>query len=202
MKRINFGLSVVLASIYLTGYAYADAAPALESVTVNLDLDIVAVVCGPHASCPINITKGKTNAIGDTVIIDVRKLPKTSLIPEGKTAIEEEQFQWLPLPPKGGIKVYSFIPSEGELADKTIYLAFDDVVSRPGSRLGGKTFIRILRQVEGDAPDKWLEAGELEGFSRPTKWPFTLMPDGTLVTIYGKDKRRVEFKLGKKMLGS
>lgn len=196
MKRIN--ILAVIASFYLVGCVKAEIA----KEEWNIDATLVVTTCtGANANCPVTIQKGKINAIGEAVYIDLGKEPVTSLIPKGQKVIENEQTALLDLPAKGKVKIYSFVPSEGELAGQLIYVALDDVETGRG-RLAGKTFIRILRQLKGDKPDQWLEAGMLVGPNRPSKWLFTLKPDGTLVTFAGKDKTEIEFGTGKKILGS
>lgn len=195
MKRIN--IFALLASVHLVGSIQADA---LEQW--NIDATVTVSTCtGANATCPVTIQKGKVNAIGESIYIDLTKEPITSLIPKGQKSIEKDQTQLLDLPAKDGVKIYSFVPSEGELANQIIYFALDDVNTGRG-RLAGKAYIRILRQLKGDKPDQWLEAGEVLASKRPAQWLFTIKPDGTLITYEGTDKKEVYFGLGKKVLGS
>jgi hypothetical protein len=101
-----------------------------------------------------------------------------------------EQTLEIPVTP-GRKKVYKFIPQQGELTGKTVYIAFENVVKKPGEKDFGTLVIKMYRYVQDiDAPGKWTEFGNLK---IPTiAWRFSVSPDAIFTS--GPD----EFTLGKK----
>ncbi len=167
-------------------------------VTVDVDVEVYVQDClGAHSTCSI-VRGGRTNAIGDVSIIDIRHEPITPLMPVKK---EGERIE-LDLPKVGELKVYSFVPTEGELAGTRVYVALNNILQR--GRLAGQTFIRVLRQLEGEKPDQWIEAGAfiLKGAKAQAlkKMSFFASPNGTFVLKDYKGVDKVVFYLGDKIL--
>lgn len=163
---------------------------AVEQVNVDVTALIQVSTCtGKNATCPVT---GTINAIGETAIIDVSKFNVEDL-----GAIETEKKVTIDLPvKKNGMTVVSFTPTKGELAGKKIFLAFDYIDPRLGSRFVGQNVIKIYRRLEDEKADQWIEVGNLRGKDTRATWEFTAKPEGTLVTFSPLNKKTVEFVLG------
>ena len=91
----------------------------------------------------------KLNAVADTALLGLSKKPVTDL-----GTLTNENLS-LELPKKvGDSRVYSFKPSQGELANQTVYLAF---VNEENARYRGQIYITMVRKVHGQKEAEWLK---------------------------------------------
>jgi hypothetical protein len=155
----------------------------------TLQKTAVATCGGPDSSCSAVV-----NAIGDVVNIDVSTLAVTAL---GQIGTDKTIDIELP-DTVGTQKVYSLTPTQGESMGKRIYIVLDNIAQRPGSRLAGKTVVKMYRQFEGDKKNQWIEVGKIE---TPAKTlgsaPVTFKPDGTAVWTNPVTDMHVVFLIGK-----
>lgn len=143
---------------------------AIFDIKLNLKIGVQTCTGGEKVDC-----KQVINAIGETV-----KIPLSELTIQPLDLTQANQDLRIPLT-VGTRTAYSFVPSTGELAGKTIYLVFDNVVQRPGSQHFGKVIIKVYRHIKGvDAERTWLEVGNisLENISLP----FEVSSDATFKT--------------------
>ncbi len=188
MKYINALLGLVLVAPTL----FADDDYSVFSFTYKT----ASQTCtGAGSTCSIVM-----NALGEEITLDVAALPVKKL-----GIIAKDTPLLLPLPLEEGTqKIYSYIPSEGELANTAIYLAFDNKKPRPGTRLGSKKVITWYRQLEGDAPNKWIDVGEISVSTSekfPKEYPVVIKKNGNILTKSIDEKgqsKDVLFVLGKK----
>ncbi len=119
--------------------------------------------------------KQVVNAIGDPASIPLKELtiqPLDLSKPSADLA--------LPVTP-GTRTAYSFVPSSGDLAGKTVYLVFENVEQRRGTKDFGKQVNKMYRHVLGvDKPDVWIEVGSVD--IEKLSWPFELNVNGTLTS--------------------
>ena len=152
----------------------------------------VASCTGEGAAC-----RSVVNAIGDAVTIDVSKYPVTAL-----GTISQDKSIDIDLPQiPGSQKVYSVKFTSGESAGKIIYIVFDNIPTKAGTRLAGKTQIKIYRRFEDQKPNAWTEIGTIEpnGIVRE-KDTVVFKADGTAVWTDRVNNKPVVFLLGKKDL--
>jgi len=116
------------------------------------------------------------NAVGDVISYDV-----TGETPKFLGKISQEKKISVDFPQVPGTKtLYSLVPGTGESQGKLIYVLFDNVIQRPGSKDFGKTVIKIYRQFTGEPATQWTEVGML--VTPTTAIPgeeITIQPDGT-----------------------
>ncbi len=165
-------------------------------ITANTVTNIILQCTGDSQVCT---QKAKLNAIGEEVKIDVSKYPPTFL---GK--ISEEEALTLAMPEKQGeMVVYSFIPTAGDFAGQLVYIVFNYLVSRPGTRLAGKSVITAYRRPESAKPTDWTEIATLTFLAKNLKLEpikVTLKPDGTAIWINVNTHVPEVFLFGKKDL--
>ena len=158
-------------------------------VDATFELTITSVVCtGAGAQCPVTISQQKSvtkNAIGDFYQVDLKKYPATAL---GAIAKDTTKSLAIPLQ-KFEVKSYSFKPTQvtsKELAGgKLIYFAFYNEPQRPGTPNAGKQVVRIVRLIEGQNPNLWVDLGEFKAPKLPANRKYVLKPNGTLVDPKG-----------------
>lgn len=164
-------------------------------VSLYLDVDVTVQTCtGAQSTCSI-VKGGKVNAVGEVEIIDVSKQKALSLGSLDKV----EQKLVLNIPQTiDGLEIYSFKPTKGDMAGKLIYLALHNEAQRPGSMLAGKDVIKILRQVQGDKADQWVEAGSIiENKGKLINTiPFYAEADGTFYIRDMNNQNKVVLRLG------
>lgn len=126
------------------------------------------------------------NAIGQSVDLPTTVLKEAQSIDLSKN----EQLLEIPLT-SGKKKVYKFTPQQGELAGKTVYIAFDNLVKKPGDKDFGIVVIKMYRYVQDvDTPVKWTEFGSIK--IPALMWKFRVTPQAVFTS--GLE----EFTLGKK----
>lgn len=133
------------------------------------------------------------NAIGDVIKFDA-----LSMTPKFLGKITQEKTVDIDLPEKQNSKMlYSLIPSSGESAGKLIFVLFDNVTPKIGSRHEGKTDIKVYRQFMGDRPTQWTEVGEIITSEKELgKASVTIKPDGTATTKEPATGKTKVFALG------
>ena len=153
--------------------------PSLYSGLIDIDIKIGVTTCtGGASTCSTTIS-----AMGEVVELDVAKLPVKDL-----GTISQDQVINLTIPAnKDDKNVYSYTPSEGELTGTKIYLTLDNQPPRAGTRLAGKTVIKMYRQLEGNTPNQWIDVGEIYTVQKDktlpvNELPFTFKKDGNLET--------------------
>ena len=139
------------------------------------------------------------NAIGDQVEIDVSKY---SVIDLG--TITTEKTVDILLPKSVGMQtVYSLTPTTGESKGAKIFIVFDNLKQRPGTRLFGKTLVKIYRRFATEPKTSWIEVGSIvvnqKELPKPTT-QVTLKPDGTATWIDPVTKEPTVFLVSKKNL--
>lgn len=169
-------LSLLLASTAcVTHSAYA------KLLDFKLDLIVAVSTCtGKNSNCSITI-----NAIGDVVDVDVND----SLIVEfGKVTLDSVKNLSLPEIP-GIHRIYSFIPSEGELAGTEIYLLVQNEEQRIGTRRAEKTVFTLSRLLADDKSTDWIKVGDIAVKKSDTLkvMPFLFEKDGTINTFEVKE---------------
>lgn len=167
---------------------------------VDLKLQLGVTTCtGGGSNCSVTI-----NAMGDTIELDVTKLPVKEL-----GTISQDKVIKLALPQEENERVvYSYIPSEGELSGKKIYLTLENRPQAPGTRLAGKTVIKLYRQIEGDKVTQWIDVGEITSQAKEglpvNELPFMFKAGGNIETENPSKKapdgsfEKVTFVLGKR----
>lgn len=154
---------------------------------IDVKAIISVVSCtGPHATCPItstinapaftccgNPTEQKVNALG-SITTDLQ----ANLV----------------VPQKAGERsLYSFAPSEGELAGKTIYIGLERQPKRPGTRHADVNRVEVYRHVTGESLE-WKRVGILSSKTElPSTISFTFKADGDATT---EANPNVTFDLG------
>jgi hypothetical protein len=174
--------------IYIHKIAFATILTAGSLCSGQTTIDIkakVAVATCLRGNCPVTI-----NAVGDKVHIDLSKYKITDL---GTLTAEKEVTLDLPTVP-GEMKIYSFTPSEGDLAGTKVHVAFDNQQARAGSRFSGLNIVKVHRHAEGEK--EWTEAGSFSGKDQPSTWVFTAYPNGDFKTFSPEGKKEVTFELG------
>ena len=160
----------------------------------------VVVNCGDEAlDC-----SGVINAIGDPMIIDTQAIGITDLgIIKG--AADEKQEIVVPAT-EGSRTVYSLTPTAGESANEKINIVFDNIEQRPGTRLYGKTLIRVYRRFAKEAdPAPWIEVGKIEVDTKKLAAAESIIsvsikPDGTATWLNPATMKATAFQLGIKDL--
>lgn len=169
---------LALASAALIG----SSASAVFDINMKITAAVQTCVGGEKIEC-----KQVVNAIGQVV-----KMPLKDLKIQDLDLSKGQQDLSLPVVP-GARTAYSFVPKEGELAGKTVVLAFDNVAQRPGTKDYGKMVVKMYRHAKGvDAQDEWTEVGDIS--IEKLSWPFTMKQDGTFMS---QDK---PFFLGQKQI--
>ncbi len=176
--------------LILTGSALCISSAQATIFDLKLDMRVAIQTCaggvkgGPKTKC-----RQVINAIGDKVNIPLSQLKIQSLD-------LSQPDQALALPVTAGTRTaYSFVPSQGELAGKTVYLVFDNVAQRAGTKDFGKMVIKMYRNVKDvDQEGAWTEVGNLN-FGN-LNMPFSVKPDGTFLT------QDTEFLLGQKLINT
>ena len=112
--------------------------------------------------------------------IDLKTMPVKSL----GTLAKEIQID-IDLPQKeGDSSIFSFTPTAGDFTGKELYLWIYKAINRPGTRLYGKTQLKIYRFIAGDKPTNWQKMGEFES-TLPVEslksGVATIKPDGTVL---------------------
>lgn len=141
------------------------------------------------------------NAMGDAVMIDVTKLKITDL-----GTINADKKVDIALPTTvGSTTAYRFTPSTGESKDVATLVVFENVKQAPGTRLFGKTLIRISRHFEPiKEGSPWIEVGRIEIDGKEVEQkevPVTFKPDGSAVANDPTTKEPMVFPVAKKDLG-
>lgn len=160
------------------------------------------VTCGDEAiTCTATV-----NAIGDAIEIDISGLDVTDLGTIGKAETKD-----IVLPSTAGTQtVYKFTPTTGESANELTYIIFDNIEQRIGTRLHGKTLIKIYRRFAYELGDKkapWIEVGKIEIAipqleAADTKVPVNFKPDGTASWVNPITNKPTVFQTGVKELGN
>ncbi len=168
-------------------------------ITAKSDKSKTAVVsCGAETvECTAVV-----NAIGDPIEIDVSKYKVDDLGTITQEKQEKKVTVTLPVEP-GSQTVYSLTPSIGESKDKKIFIVFDNIKHRPGTRLFGKTQVKIYRRFADEKATQWIEAGKIEVHEKQLPYPetpITVKPDGTAVWVNPKTNEPTVFQIGKKDL--
>jgi hypothetical protein len=167
----------------------------------------VVTCTGGNSNCSITQTTG-VNAIGDPFTMNPVKATPIHL-----GTIDQETLKSLTLPENvDGHTLYSFIPSKGELAGKTIYLALrKDPKVRRGLAHEGETPVEILRFVQGGNPAKeWFRMGffylkqssamsEESAGKSVESVDLAIMPDGNAHT-QSPDGKDIVFHSGEKIM--
>ena len=173
-------------------------------ITINIKSASVSCIGSGSANCSATV-----NAIGEREVIDVSQYkvtdfgvidkPKEVLfdLPAVRTAYNE------PVKPL----IYSFTPTQGELAGTKIYVAISDIIPKLGSRYQGRDVYHFFRLLEGQKPNQWIDAGNLNFIldgtnpnSIPKQWGALIQPDGTWTISYtdAAGEQTVNFAFGKK----
>ncbi len=178
-------------------YAGALLGSILTGMALNAETHVTNIIQYCTGDSAICRQKGRVNAIGDVVNIDVSKYPVKAL---GK--ITEEKLMTLALPEKEGEKViYSFIPTVGDFAGQLVYVVFDYLVARPGSRIAGKSTVMLYRSLEGAKATQWTEIATITMLAKDVKLQpieVTVKPDGTGVWIDPQTNKPEIFLIGRK----
>jgi hypothetical protein len=182
----NTMIKAVVALLGLTNIAGALALGGTgPKINVNVNAKVAVGTC-PRGNCPVTI-----NAVGDKAVIDISKYAVTDL----GTIVEAKDHVSISLPTQAGdMKIYSFIPTEGDLANKKIFVAFDNQQPRAGSRFAGLNLVKVHRRANGETD--WTEAGQFAGADKVSEWQFEIRPNGDFVTIDPRSKKVVTFELG------
>ncbi len=159
--------------LILTGSALGVSSIQAALFDLKLNIRVAIQSCtgvkgGPKTKC-----RQVVNAIGDKVNIPLSQL---KIQPLDLSQPDQD----LVLPVTAGTRTaYSFVPSQGyDLAGKTVYLVFDNVAQRPGTKDFGKMVIKMYRNVKNvDQEGSWTEVGNLN-FGN-LNMPFSVKPDGT-----------------------
>ena len=166
-------LSLVLASTCI---------PSMYATLIDVKIQIGVATCtGGGNQCNVTI-----NAVGDVVTFDIAGYPVKDL-----GELKADQLITLDLPQQlRGAKVFSFIPTSGDLSGTEIYLLIQNVRQRVGTRRANKTVFKLSRQLMGAQPDQWIELGDIEIDKRKTlkNWPFIVSPNGTFISF---DTRKI-----------
>jgi hypothetical protein len=141
---------------------------------IDLDIKITAAIqtCvgGEKIEC-----KQVVNAIGETV-----KIPLSSLKIEKLDLSQATQNLKIPVI-AGSKTAYSFITPGGDLAGKIIYLVFDNVAQRPGTKDFGKMVIKMYRHIKDvDKEESWTEVGNIA--IENLNWSFSVTPEAVFKT--------------------
>ena len=177
----------------------------LAAIGTDVNVDIKAIIgvstcTGGNATCNVNQTL--LNAVGDPFIVKPTAKEATPL-----GTISSEKIVELALPSNvDGYTLFSFSPSEGDLAGKTVYLALRlSAKGRIGTRFPGFYPVELFRLVEGQNPEKdWLRAGQFrvegtQGAQAVGKGvsglSFTFKPNGD-ASVTGPEKGKITFNLG------
>lgn len=175
----------------LTGMGLSSSLAGVLDLNLYVTAKVGVTTCvGPHSSCGTTI-----NAVGEKMIIDVSKEEVTSL---GK--VDKEITKFLDMPAKQGImKIYSFTPTQAELASKLIYVTFDNIVPRAGSLAAlKKNTIKVYRRTQDEPNDQWVEVSEIATDQPVDKLPFSIEPSGVWSIYDNIAKKTIAIDLGKK----
>lgn len=194
MNKLLYSI-ITFAALCSTGQGFAGGLGG-TNITVRAGLSLANCI-GNSPNCSSNVT---LNAVGENEIIDVKKYKVTSF-----GDIKDDTKVDLEIPvEKNTQKIYSFKPTQGELAGKMIYLAFDNIPPRLGSIASGKVAVKMYSQNESQKANEWTDVGNMTfdqaAAGEKLTQPFTIKPDGTLVSYDPKRKVTVEYPLGKSKL--
>ncbi len=156
--------------------------------------------CGQNSQCEQTVV---LNAIGETMTLTIPSNQITSL-----GLITQEKKVTLTLPKEPGTQTaYSFTPTTGESKGQLVTIAFDNKRQRPGTRLAGKTLMRIYRRFASDPAGTWVEIGKMtyagllhKELAGDFKADITLKTDGTGVYMDPVKNKPVLFLAGTKDL--
>jgi hypothetical protein len=160
-------IAALQAALLSIGGVYADKVDNRKTGVSN---------CGEKAvDCSVTI-----HGAGDVLLIDTSKEPVVAL-----NEIDSEKTETVKLPDEIGTQtVYSFTPKTGESAGKLIYIAFNNIKPKVGTRYEGKTLLKVYRHFETDAKLQWTEMGKIvinvpsvKGKDMTTQ--VVMYPDGT-----------------------
>lgn len=98
------------------------------------------------------------NAIGEPIKLNIPEYKIESL---GTISSESKVEVTLPKEP-GTQTAYSFTPTTGESKGQVVMIVFDNIRQKPGTRLFGKSLIRIYRRFTTDLRSTWYELGKIE----------------------------------------
>lgn len=190
MKNKQILYMTLLTGIGLSTTFDAESTSFIE-LTANITAKVGVTTCvGAQASCGTTI-----NAVGENVTIDVSKYEVTSL---GK--VDQEIIKSLDMPIKQGtMKIYSFTPTQGELANKLIYVVFDNIAPRAGSLAAlKKNTIKVYRRTQDEPNNQWVEVSEITTNQPVDKLPFSIEPSGVWSVYDNIAKKTIAIDLGKK----
>lgn len=157
--------------------------------------------CGKEAVCDQVV-----NAIGDPITIEIPSDKIVSLDKDMKLT-EERTFK-VELPKEPGTqKAYSFTPTTGESKGQIVMVVFDNIQHKPGTRLFGKSQVKVYRRFADDPKSTWYELGKIEyagllnkDVSGPLTADITVKTDGTAVWVNPTTKKPSVFLAGTKDL--
>ncbi len=153
--------------------------------------------CGAGAACEQTI-----NAIADVEIFAIPRDKFTSL-----GTITEDRTVNVVMPKEPGTQTaYSFIPSTGESKDKVIDIVFAHKIQKPGTRLFGKSVVKIYRRFSTDPKDSMTEIGTIFLLNKPEldkhEEHILLKRDGTAVYRNPLTNKPIIFLAGTKDLSA
>jgi hypothetical protein len=98
------------------------------------------------------------NAIGDQIKLNI---PDHKIISLG--TISSEKKVEITLPKDPGMQIaYSFTPTTGESKGQVVMILFDNIQQKPGTRLFGKSVIKVYRRFTSDPRSTWYELGRIQ----------------------------------------
>ena len=189
MNKVLLTLLVTLAG----GYTYTVGAGSVSTTTVKVGLGFNNCI-GKMANCNTTVS---VNAVGEVADIDRTK----NLTKFGK--ITEDTQKTLEIPTQSGIiKIYSFTPSEGEMAGKELFLALDNVPPVLGSIYSGQKVVKLYAQNQDQKRTEWTTVGNFrwKDALESNSFEVTITPNGTIMATDPVRNEEVTLPLGRRKL--